>query len=173
LTGGATNANGTPIAPFPGQVLTATISNNQSVMLLGKYVTGPLKLYAGYEWIQFAPPSDPQTAFTNIAGLPIGAGFANGTAINNVAYSAGCAALTVCSDKVLQVVWTGARYAIIPNLDVIGAYYTTTKTHSPTRAAQVSARTHNAQARLMLRLPFSTGNLPTSSTPTLASCSRT
>jgi predicted porin len=123
LTGGATNAAGMPIAPFPGQVLTATISNNQSVMLLAKYVTGPLKLYAGYEWIQFAPPSDAQTAFTNIAGLPMGAGFANGTAISNVAYSAGCAALTVCSDKILQVVWTGARYTIIPNLDVIGAYY--------------------------------------------------
>jgi predicted porin len=123
LTGGATNANGTPIAPFPGQVLTATISNNQSVMLLGKYVTGPLKLYAGYEWIQFAPPSDPQTAFTNIAGLPMGAGFANGTAINNLAYSAGCAVRTICSDKVLQVVWTGARYTIVPNLDVVGAYY--------------------------------------------------
>ena len=60
-------------------------------MLLAKYVTGPLKLYAGYEWIQFAL-SDPQTALTNIAGLPMGAGFANGTAINNVAYSAGCAA---------------------------------------------------------------------------------
>ena len=92
-------------------------------MLLAKYVTGPLKLYAGYEWIQFAPPSDAQTAFTNIAGLPMGAGFANGTAISNVAYSAGCAALTVCSDKILQVVWTDARYTIIPNLDVIGAYY--------------------------------------------------
>ena len=48
-------------------------------MLLAKYVTSPLKLYAGYEWIQFAPPSDPQTGFTNIAGLPMGAGFANGT----------------------------------------------------------------------------------------------
>lgn len=123
LTGGATNASGLPIAPFPGQVLTATISNDQSVMLLAKYTAGPLKLYAGYEWIQFAPPSDPQVAFTNIAGLPIGAGFANGTAINNLAYSAGCAAGTVCSDKILQVVWTGARYTIIPNLDVIGAYY--------------------------------------------------
>ena len=36
LTGGATNAAGMPIAPFPGQVLTATISNNRSVMLLAK-----------------------------------------------------------------------------------------------------------------------------------------
>ena len=123
LMGGATNASGMPTAPFPGQVLTATISNDQSVMLLAKYVAGPLKLYAGYEWIQFAPPSDPQTAFTNIAGLPMGSTFANGTAINNLAYSAGCAVGAVCSDKILQVMWTGAKYTIIPELDVIGAYY--------------------------------------------------
>jgi predicted porin len=123
LVGGATNASGLPIAPFPGQVLTATISNDQSVMLLAKYAVGPVKLYAGYEWIQFAPPSDPQTAFTNIAGLPIGAIFANGTAINNVTYSSGCAGGTNCSDKILQIIWTGARYTIIPNLDAIGAYY--------------------------------------------------
>ena len=37
-------------------------------MLLAKYVTGPLKLYAGYEWIQFAPPSDPQTAKPSVYG---------------------------------------------------------------------------------------------------------
>ena len=89
LTGGTTNASGMPIAPFPGQTLTATISNNQSVMLLAKYTVGGLRLYAGYEWVQFAPPSDPQTAFTNIAGLPMGAAFGNGTAIDNVAFSAG------------------------------------------------------------------------------------
>ena len=123
LTGGTTNASGMPIAPFPGQTLTATISNNQSVMLLAKYTVGGLRLYAGYEWVQFAPPSDPQTAFTNIAGLPMGAAFGNGTAIDNVAFSAGCAAATVCSDKILQIVWTGAKYTIIPGLDVIGAYY--------------------------------------------------
>ena len=109
LTGGTTNASGMPIAPFPEQTLTATISNNQSVMLLAKYTVGGLRLYAGYEWVQFAPPSDPQTAFTNIAGLPMGAAFGNGTAIDNVAFSAGCAAATVCSDKILQIVWTGAK----------------------------------------------------------------
>jgi hypothetical protein len=38
------------------------------VMLLAKYVDGPLKLYAGYEQIRFMAPSDPQTAFTDIAG---------------------------------------------------------------------------------------------------------
>jgi hypothetical protein len=56
------------LPPFLPQVLTATISDQTSVMLLAKYTNGPLKLYAGYEWIQFMPPSNPQTAFNDIAG---------------------------------------------------------------------------------------------------------
>ena len=68
LTGNPTNANGLPIAPFTPQFLTATISNDTSVMALAKYNNGPLNLYGGYEWIQYAPPSDPQTSFTDIAG---------------------------------------------------------------------------------------------------------
>jgi predicted porin len=129
LTGNPTNANGLPIPPFTPQFLTATISDDTSVMALAKYTNGPLNLYGGYEWIQFAPPSDPQTSFTNIAGDTI-SGFAasatspNGlTAINNVAFSAGCVAATVCKDKILQVMWAGAKYAVTDNLDVIGAYY--------------------------------------------------
>jgi predicted porin len=98
-------------------------------MFLAKYTTGPLKVYFGYEAIQFAPPSDPQTSFTDIAGFGI-SGFAastaspNGgiTAINNIAYTPACGT-GVCSDKMLQVWWTGAKYAVQDNLDVIGAYY--------------------------------------------------
>jgi predicted porin len=129
LTGNPTNANGLPIAPFTPQFLTATISDDTSVMALAKYTNGPLNLYGGYEWIQYAPPSDPQTSFTDIAGDTI-TGFAastaspNGiTAINNVAFSAGCLAGTVCNDKILQVMWAGAKYAVSDNLDVIGGYY--------------------------------------------------
>ena len=59
---------GFPIAPFLPQTYTATISDNTNVMALAKYTNGPLKLYAGYEWMQFAPPSDKQTSFTDIAG---------------------------------------------------------------------------------------------------------
>lgn len=113
---------GMPIAPFAQGPLTASISDQTSAMLLAKYVTGPLKLYAGYEWIQFAPPSDPQTSFTNIAGLPMGAAFANDTAINNIAYTATCGT-GICSDKIMQVFWAGAKYSIRDNLDLIGAYY--------------------------------------------------
>ena len=94
-------------------------------MALAKYSVGPLKLYAGYEWYQLAPPSDPVntvTGFSNIGGLPMGTAYNNLTAISNVAYSAGCGTGT-CSDKVMQVMWTGARYAVTKNLDVVGAYY--------------------------------------------------
>jgi predicted porin len=122
---GVSNVAGVPVAPFLPQTLTATISNNQSVMLLSKYAVGPLKVYAGYEWYQLAPPSDPVntvTGFSNIGGLPMGSAYANLTAISNVAYSAGCGTGT-CRDKVMQVMWTGARYAVSNDLDIAAGYY--------------------------------------------------
>jgi predicted porin len=99
------------------QVFTATISDQSSVMLLGKYAHGPLSLYAGYEWIEFAPPSDPQNFFTDISGNFLCAGCAdfNNTNINNTAFN--------LQDKILQIFWTGAKYTVITDVDVIGAYY--------------------------------------------------
>jgi hypothetical protein len=44
---GVFNAAGVPVLPFLPQTLTATISNNQSIMALSKYAVGPLKLYGG------------------------------------------------------------------------------------------------------------------------------
>jgi predicted porin len=123
---GVPTAAGVPIAPFLPQTLTATISNNQNVMLLSKYTVGPLRLFAGYEWYQLAPPSDPVntvTGFSNIGGLPMGSAYANLTAISNVAFSAGCGTGTGCSDKVMQIMWTGARYAVNSDIDVAAAYY--------------------------------------------------
>lgn len=117
LAGNPLDAAGNPLPPFLPQVFTATISDDTSVMLLGRYTNGPLKLYAGYEWIQFAPPSDPQTAFNDIGGnfLCLACAAINNTNINNTAFSA--------HDKILQVFWTGARYSVSDNLDVMGAYY--------------------------------------------------
>ena len=75
----------------------------------------------------YAPPSEPQTSFTdiagdNITGLAASSASPNGmTAINNIAYTAGCAAGTVCHDKILQVMRAGAKYAVTDKLDVIGA----------------------------------------------------
>jgi hypothetical protein len=89
-------------------------------MLLARYSNGPLKLFAGYEYILYAPPSDPfgaGTGFNDIAGNFVCAGCAafNNTNINSTAFNAG--------DKTLNVFWTGVKYTVIPNLDVMAAYY--------------------------------------------------
>src|SRR5216683_1415134 len=102
------------------QVLTATLSDDSSVMLVAKYSNGPVKLFAGYEYIRYAPPSNPYaagTGFSDISGDFVCAGCAafNNTNINNTAFNAG--------DKLFHVFWTGVKYTITDNLDVIGAYY--------------------------------------------------
>lgn len=102
------------------QVLTATLSDNTSAMLVGKYTNGPFKLFAGYEYIRYAAPSNPfaaGTGFNDIAGDFVCAGCAaiNNTNINNTAFSAG--------DKQFHVFWTGVKYAVTRDLDLTGAYY--------------------------------------------------
>ena len=47
LAPGSNAASGVPVSPFSPQALTATISDNSAVMLVSKYTTRPLKLYAG------------------------------------------------------------------------------------------------------------------------------
>jgi predicted porin len=114
------NASGMPIGTQLPQVLNAQISDNQSVMAVGKYTVGALRLYGGYEWIQFGSPSDPVntvSGFTNIAGLQMGSSFNNMTAVNNTNYSG------ADRDKLVQVFWTGFKYTVITNVDLIGAYY--------------------------------------------------
>jgi predicted porin len=117
LAGNPLGPSGNPLPPFLPQVLTATISDDTSIMLLARYTTGPLKLYAGYEGIQFAPPSDPQTSFTDISGdfVCLGCAASNNTNISNTVFSA--------HDRVLQVFWTGAKYSVTDTLDVMGGYY--------------------------------------------------
>ena len=120
LAPGSNNANGVPIPPFLPQTLTATISDNEAVMLVAKYTNGPLKLYAGYEHIRYMAPSHPQTAFTSIAGnfLCLGCDALNNTNINNTAFG-----VNGLGNKTFQVMWVGAKYAVTENVDVIGAYY--------------------------------------------------
>jgi len=120
LAPGSNDANGVPIPPFLPQALTATISNNSAMMLVAKYTTGPLKLYAGYEHIRYMAPSDPQIAFTDIAGsfVCLGCVAFNNTNINNTAFG-----VNGLGNKTLQIMWFGGKYAVTENLDVIGAYY--------------------------------------------------
>jgi predicted porin len=102
------------------QVVTATLSDDSSVMLVGKYSMGPVKLFAGYEFIRYAPPSNSfatGTGFNDISGDFVCAGRTafNNTNISSTAFNAG--------DKLFHVFWTGVKYAITDNLDLIGAYY--------------------------------------------------
>jgi predicted porin len=92
-----------------GQGLVAgTISDNTSLMLLAQDKIGPVRLYAGYENIVFANPS---------TGLPVGTdilgGYTLGT-VNNTDFP---------SKKDLQVFWTGAKYAVRSDIDLMIAYY--------------------------------------------------
>jgi predicted porin len=102
------------------QVLTATLSDDASVMLVSKYSKGPLKLFAGYEYIRYAPPSDPfaaGTGFNDVSGDFVCAGCAaiNNTNINSTAFNAG--------DKFFHVFWTGVKYTLVTDLDLTAAYY--------------------------------------------------
>lgn len=127
------NSGGTPTS----NPLTATFSNDTSVMALSKYSFGswattaqpivgkmapapsgpsgiPLTLYAGYEWIQMGAASSVPTSFTTI-GYP--SVTISSSHISNLITAAGGNA------KVLQVGWFGGKYGLTKDLDLIGAYY--------------------------------------------------
>lgn len=88
--------------------LSGTISDNTAYALVGTYTISTLKFFLGYEHIQYANPTHPiNPGFTDIGGY-------NEAYTNNDAYPV---------DKVLQVYWAGAKYTVIPNLDLTLAYY--------------------------------------------------
>ncbi len=133
--GQAVNSAGWPTS-FPASAfLKATISNQTAFMALAKddmKPVVPITFYAGYEWIQFANPSDPQSAFrdygfffTDPSGgtLHGAAPSANGTSINNNAFNALCGSGSGCKDEIFQVMWTGAKYGITKDLDFITGWY--------------------------------------------------
>jgi len=131
--------------------LKATLSNNTSLTALVKYSFGswgnpapvvgkappapapsgiPLTLYAGYEWIQLANPSDPQLGSINNDGFDFN--FvnnaanrlsANGTTIANNAFNALCGSGTGCTSEIFQFAWAGFKYGITRNLDFIAVNY--------------------------------------------------
>jgi predicted porin len=89
-------------------LVAGTVSDNTGLMLLARYTIGPVKLYAGYENIEFANPSIPLSVGSTIIG-----GYTLGT-VNNTAFT---------NRKDLQVFWTGAKYSVRSDLDLIAAYY--------------------------------------------------
>ena len=88
--------------------LAATISDNTAYALMASYRFERLKFLAGYEHIKYENPRTPLSAgFVNIGGYVLA--FVNNTAYDN--------------PKITQVYWAGLRYAVIPRLELIAAYY--------------------------------------------------
>jgi predicted porin len=94
-------------AEFPG-TLAATVSDNTTYSLQAKYTLRQLRLYAGYENITYANPSNP------LASGATGDGGYILSIVNDAAYT---------NHKILQISWIGARYAVTSHLDVALAYY--------------------------------------------------
>jgi predicted porin len=88
-----------------------TVSDNASYGLMASYavVPFPVTVYGGYQHITYMNPSIPLApGFDDIGGYVLGA-------VNNTAYADG--------DKILQVYWTGARYAVTPQFTTAVAFY--------------------------------------------------
>jgi predicted porin len=89
-------------------LVAGTVSDNTSVMLLARYGIGPVKLYAGYENIRYVNPTVPLPVGSTIIG-----GYTLGT-VSNAGFP---------NARDLQVFWTGAKYAVRPDVDLVAAYY--------------------------------------------------
>ena len=90
--------------------LKATLADISGVVLAGKYTYGPFKFLGGYENAHFKPPSDDYPG-----------GF--GTLGDYTVLPGAVSVTNYINNKVLQVAWIGAKYAIRSDLDITGAYY--------------------------------------------------
>ena len=88
--------------------LAATVSDNTAYALMALYKLDALKSFAGYEYIKYRNPKTPLSAGCSDVG-----GYVLAFVTNN-AYA---------NSKLVQVYWTGLRYAVIPNLELTAAYY--------------------------------------------------
>jgi len=98
---------GTTPAFLGSQTLAGTVSDNTAFAVNGKYKTGPVELFLGYEHIDYANPQNPVSAGFTDLGYII-------SAVSNTAFP---------NDKILQVGWGGAKWQATDHLVVMGAYY--------------------------------------------------
>jgi predicted porin len=120
------------VAVEPPGSLAATISDNTAYSLAARYaLTQRIKLYAAYEYIRYANPSSPLPAgTTNIGGYDL-------SVVNNNAYAI---------NRILQIVWGGARYAVSPKLDLaFGVYHYDQNSNRAVRCSSTVASTCSGQ----------------------------
>jgi hypothetical protein len=93
----------------PANSLAGTVSDIRAVLVSAKYTFNQFKFFGGYEYIAYADPNDPITApFVDSNGYLV-------SVVNNTAYQ--------YHDKILQVFWTGVKYAYNSHLDLSLGYY--------------------------------------------------
>jgi predicted porin len=100
-------AGGSCVSASPSNALSATVSDNTTYAIMGLYNMGVLKFFGGWEHIKYANPATPLSAGFNVAAYTM-------AFVNNTAYP---------NDRTLQVYWAGVRYTVLPELDLVGAYY--------------------------------------------------
>jgi predicted porin len=104
-----TNLGGVPYSiGCSNGCLAGTISDNTVFQVAGRYTIGPWKLFAGFEQVRFNNPDNPLQAGA------FGEGGYNIGVVNNKAYQ---------TTRVENIFWAGAKYAVMPTLDIIAAYY--------------------------------------------------
>src|SRR5580700_7128184 len=105
--------------------LKATLSNNSGTMLLAKYRSGPLTLSGGWLWWQQANPSSTYlNGFETIGGYSVPATIVTSNkAIAKLFPTTWVTSNAYNNRRVVNVPFFGAKYAVTPQLDVIGAFY--------------------------------------------------
>jgi predicted porin len=92
---------------YPG-TLAATVSDNTTWTLMGKYTRGHFRIYGGYEHIEYSNPSNPVADNTmSLGGYTL-------SYVDNTAYT---------TPRSLQIAWTGLKWYVTPRLQLTGAYY--------------------------------------------------
>jgi len=92
----------------PSNSVAATVSDNTAWALMGRYDLGVVRLFGGYEHIDFANPRTPLSAgIQDIGGYVL-------AVANNGAYT---------NDRVLRVFWGGAKWHVTPDFYLAASYY--------------------------------------------------
>ncbi|MGA8502146.1 MAG: hypothetical protein WB683_11395, partial [Candidatus Sulfotelmatobacter sp.] len=84
------------------------VTDNNAVMFAAKYVRDPFKIFAGYEYIWQNNPHDP----LGVGASDQGGYFMSGVEDNNLD-----------SEKLVNIWWTGVKYAVDSKTDVTFSWY--------------------------------------------------
>ncbi len=92
----------------PDNTLYGIVTDNSALMVALKYTWDPLKFYAGYEHIHQTNPAHP----LGVGASDQGGYFLSGVEDNNLD-----------SPKIVQIWWTGVKYAFDPQTDITLSWY--------------------------------------------------